>query len=392
MDYRDKVLNRAKTGLMDPKTADLGGHPVFYSSILFSMKQLWTDDLSTAAVDGRHLFINEKYFCSLPEAARVSLLAHESLHIALRHIDCFELYNRKVYSPEIEHRLYNEAGDHVINLGLAAAGYVIPNTWLCDRRFFNMATHEVYFILHDELDPVTYQPGEGDVIFCQEGDEFGNPHPDTSALQRDITTILTRARISANMAGEGIGNVPGGAIRTLDEMINPRLPFEVILANYMSRYAADDFSYRRPNRRFIPDFYLPGAFSEHICNLTYAFDLSGSVTKKQLTSFRNAVRIITDELRPELATLIQWDVELISIEQITATTDVMGIEFRGGGGTRVQPLIDWIRENTPEVTLVFTDGDFRKPDFEGVTSDIIWLIANNPGWTIEYGKVFHYII
>ena len=392
MNYRDKVLNRAKTGLMDPKTADLGGHPVFYSSILFSMKQLWTDDLSTAAVDGRHLFINEKYFCSLPEAARVSLLAHESLHIALRHIDCFELYNRKVYSPEIEHRLYNEAGDHVINLGLAAAGYVIPNTWLCDRRFFNMATHEVYFILHDELDPVTYQPGEGDVIFCQEGDEFGNPHPDTSALQRDITTILTRARISANMAGEGIGNVPGGAIRTLDEMINPRLPFEVILANYMSRYAADDFSYRRPNRRFIPDFYLPGAFSEHICNLTYAFDLSGSVTKKQLTSFRNAVRIITDELRPELATLIQWDVELISIEQITATTDVMGIEFRGGGGTRVQPLIDWIRENTPEVTLVFTDGDFRKPDFEGVTSDIIWLIANNPGWTIEYGKVFHYVI
>lgn len=392
MDYRDKVLNRAKTGLMDPKTADLGGHPVFYSSILFSMKQLWSDDLSTAAVDGRHLFINEKYFCSLPEDARVSLLAHESLHIALRHIDCFELYNRKVYSPEIEHRLYNEAGDHVINLGLAAAGYVIPNTWLCDRRFFNMATHEVYFILHDELDPVTYQPGEGDVIFCQEGDEFGNPHPDTSALQRDITTILTRARISANMAGEGIGNVPGGAIRTLDEMINPRLPFEVILANYMSRYAADDFSYRRPNRRFIPDFYLPGAFSEHICNLTYAFDLSGSVTKKQLTSFRNAVRIITDELRPELATLIQWDVELISIEQITATTDVMGIEFRGGGGTRVQPLIDWIRENTPEVTLVFTDGDFRKPDFEGVTSDIIWLIANNPGWTIEYGKVFHYII
>ena len=392
MDYRDKVLNRAKTGLMDPKTADLGGHPVFYSSILFSMKQLWTDDLSTAAVDGRHLFINEKYFCSLPEDARVSLLAHESLHIALRHIDCFELYNRKVYSPEIEHRLYNEAGDHVINLGLAAAGYVIPNTWLCDRRFFNMATHEVYFILHDELDPVTYQPGEGDVIFCQEGDEFGNPHPDTSALQRDITTILTRARISANMAGEGIGNVPGGAIRTLDEMINPRLPFEVILANYMSRYAADDFSYRRPNRRFLPDFYLPGAFSEHICNLTYAFDLSGSVTKKQLTSFRNAVRIITDELRPELATLIQWDVELISIEQITATTDVMGIEFRGGGGTRVQPLIDWIRENTPEVTLVFTDGDFRKPDFEGVTSDIIWLIANNPGWTIEYGKVFHYVI
>lgn len=392
MNYRDKVLNRAKTGLMDPKTADLGGHPVFYSSILFSMKQLWSNELSTAAVDGRHLFINEKYFCSLPEDARVSLLAHESLHIALRHIDCFELYNRKVYSPEIEQRLYNEAGDHVINLGLAAAGYVIPNTWLCDRRFFNMATHEVYFILHDELDPVTYQPGEGDVIFCQEGDEFGNPHPDTSALQRDITTILTRARISANMAGEGIGNVPGGAIRTLDEMINPRLPFEVILANYMSRYAADDFSYRRPNRRFLPDFYLPGAFSEHICNLTYAFDLSGSVTKKQLTSFRNAVRIITDELRPELATLIQWDVELISIEQITATTDVMGIEFRGGGGTRVQPLIDWIRENTPEVTLVFTDGDFRKPDFEGVTSDIIWLIANNPGWTIEYGKVFHYVI
>ena len=392
MEYRDKVLNRAKTGLMDPRTADLGGHPVFYSSILFSMKQLWTDELSTAAVDGRHLFINEHYFCSITEGARVSLLAHESLHIALRHIDCFDLYNRKVYSSEIEHRLFNEAGDHVINLGLARAGYEIPDTWLCDKRFFNMATHEVYFILHDEYDPLTYNFAPADVIFCKEGDSLGNPHPDTPILQREITTILTRARISADMARESIGNLPGNAIRILDDMVCPRLPFEVILANYMSAYASDDYSYRRPNRRFLPDFYLPGAFSEHICNLTYAFDISGSVTNKQLMSFRNAVRIVTDELRPEQATLIQWDTELQSIETITATTDIMDIDFHEGGRTRIQPLIDWIRENRPEVTLVFTDGDFRKPDFEGVTSDIIWLIANNPSWTIEYGKIFHYII
>lgn len=33
-----------------------------------------------------------------------------------------------------------------------------------------MATHEVYFILHDEYDPLTYNFTPADVIFCKESD------------------------------------------------------------------------------------------------------------------------------------------------------------------------------------------------------------------------------
>ena len=71
---------------------------------------------------------------------------------------------------------------------------------------------------------------------------------------------------------------------------------------------------------------------------------------------------------------------------------IMDIEFIGGGGTNIQELIDWVRDNKPEVTLIFTDGNFHIPNFNGVCTDIIWLIEGNTEWSIPYGKIIHYSI
>lgn len=386
-----KILTKAKMGLLDPHAARSGGSPVFYSSILFSLKQEWSVIIPTAAVDGKSILINPDWFCSLKPREQIGLLAHEVCHIGFQHLTTFALYNRKKYSLEIEHSLWNKAGDHVINLALLKAGYTLPANGLWDRRFDDMTTFQVYCILHDEVEIISYDLGDGDIVF-PDGSGTDINKDISSTLQKEITAIIAKAKLNADLAGEDPGTIAGEISRILQGQINPQLPFEVILANYMSSYAKDDFSFSRPNRRYLPDVYLPGAFSERLCNIACAFDVSGSVDDHTLSSFRKGISIISEELKPEKITLIEFDYDICGEREITEATDIMNIQFHGGGGTDVQPVIDWIIKNKPEVTLIFSDGDFYTPDFTGVSTDIIWLIENDPTWTISYGKVFHYTL
>jgi predicted metal-dependent peptidase len=387
---REKILNKAKIGLMDPSEKLPNANPIFYSSILFSLKISFTDKVPTAGVDGKNLVINPDWFCPLKPKEQVGLLAHEALHIAFRHIDYFRYYNLKEFSPAAEHYLWNVAGDHVINLALLEAGYHIPPGGCADMRFHNMSTLQVYRVLHSEYDATQPQPqpGDGDIIFPEEGNSAKEERA-IADLRAHITEVIGKAAITSKMGGENPGAIPGGILRTLDEVLNPLLPFEVILANYMSVYAKDDYTYRRPNRRFLPDVYLPSAYGEHLCNIACVFDVSGSVTNEELSSFGRGVRTIAEQLKPEKITLVEFDTEIRGIRDITASNNVMDVKFSGGGGTIIKPVMKWIQKNKPEVTLIFSDGDFRKPDVNP-GSDIIWIIHSNPEFTAPFGKVIHY--
>ena len=393
MDTRDKALNKAKIGLMDPsnKTAS----PVFYSSILFSLKLQWTDSSSpikTAGVDGTNLFINPDWFCRLQPKECIGLLAHEALHIAYRHIDYFEQYNRKKFSRATEHMLWNMAGDHVINLGLLKGGYNLPPHGLHDKRFKDMSTLQVYRILHDECKPNTPDPDLGDCdIILPSSDGSAKSEREIVDLRAKITDIVAKAAITSKLSGEDPGAIPAGIIRGLEEVLNPPLPFELILANYMNAYAKDDYSFSRPNRRFLPDVLMPGAHSERLCNIACAFDVSGSVSKKELSTFVQGLRMMMEQLRPEKLTLIEFDTQVNGVREITDVGDIHRVKFKGGGGTRIDPPLTWIKDNAPVVTLIFTDGCFLKPTVKP-PNDIIWIINDNKRFTCSFGKIIHYKI
>ena len=388
---RQKILDRAKIDLMDPGTKNKNATPVFYSSIIFALKTVWTLLVPTAGVDGKNLFINEGWFCPLTAKQRVGLLAHEALHVALRHMDMFLIYGLHVFSEVIEHKLWNKAGDHVINLLLLKAGYELPPNGLWDKRFENMTTVQVYHILHKEYADQPYDLGDPGDLILMPSDGSDKAKKDAADLSAHITDIVLKAAITSKMAGEKPGNIPGEILRLLDAVVNPRLPFEIILANYMTMYAKDDFNWSRPNRRYMPDYILPGAHSEALCNIACAFDVSGSVTEEELSSFGAGIRMISEQLHPEKITLIEFDTAIRGERDITQNTRIMDVKFHGGGGTRIEPVLKWIQKNKPEVTLIFTDGGFTRPSMT-VPTDVIWIISNNPNWTAPFGKVFHYQI
>jgi len=105
--------------------------------------------------------------------------------------------------------------------------------------------------------------------------------------------------------------------------------------------------------------------------------------------FHKVLITIKEMLRPDKITLVEFSTRILRVRDITQNTDLRNLKFNGRGGTNIYPVIEWIQENKPEVTLVFTDGGFASCDYP-VTTDVIWIIHDNPDFTAPQGKVIHH--
>ena len=385
----DKLLTSVKYAIMaDPKT-------LFYTTILFSLKTKWDDTIPTAAVDGYTLFINPKYFTALPTPTRLFLLLHEILHVALNHITRMGNRTAMCTIGGRQCTLWNVAGDYVINLMLSEAGNSIPKGSLYEPRYRDMNTEQVYDYLLNTLDHTT---GELDGVPSDVTGPDDIKSPATAAenakTEQDITGMVLQATELAKY-NPGHGSIPGEVQRVMDNTINPKLPWNVIFQNLLFAYAQDDYTWSRPNRRYAPAMYLPCAYSEGMGKFALAVDSSGSVSRAEFAYFIAETAIIHETLKPELISVISFDTKLSDIQEITECTDILNdLEFHGGGGTKIGPVLEWAIENEPEILVIFTDGDFYIPQDESdyPTCPIIWLIHNNEYFNAPVGDIVHYTL
>ena len=94
-------------------------------------------------------------------------------------------------------------------------------------------------------------------------------------------------------------------------------------------------------------------------------------------------------MKPPKISLIQFDTEIKSVDQIVDLGGLSRVVFSGCGGTYIEPVIDWAKNNKPKLLLVFTDGYFRNPR-DSLKQDTLWLIHSNPSWKAPFGKAIHY--
>ena len=131
-----------------------------------------------------------------------------------------------------------------------------------------------------------------------------------------------------------------------------------------------------------------------VSNIVFAVDSSGSVSDEEFGLFAQEIEIVQQQLRPELITIINFDTCIKEIHEVTQDTNIMrDIKFTGKGGTRIAPVLQWAKENNPEVLVIFTDGWFAKPS-KDIYPDcpILWLIHNNLNFSSETGEIIHYEI
>jgi predicted metal-dependent peptidase len=171
------------------------------------------------------------------------------------------------------------------------------------------------------------------------------------------------------------GKLSGLMARIVDHLLQPQLPWRMLLARYMTIRGREDFNYARPARRE-GDAILPSLRSAQV-DVIVGIDTSGSISRQELEQFLSEVDAIKGQIKARI-TLLPCDAQLAPgapwtfepWEQIR-----LPAEIQGGGGTSFLPVFEWVNELAawPELLLYFTDAEGTFPEQEP-GYPVLWVI------------------
>ena len=373
-----KALDKAKIALMSkPDT-------VFFCEIAFSLKYSWDETIPTACTNGIEMKINPEFFMKWDADQRLGLILHETLHTAYMHPA--RLGNR-------DPRLYNMAADYVINLVIKDRGFKLPDDGLYNARFRGMSSEEVYDILKQEMqeDPQEFENKHGNLPMEDLAAPPAGMEPEE--LEKEIEQTLIRAALRSEQEKDAPGTIPGDIQLLINKLLKPVLPWNRILQKYLMEFSKNDYSWKKPNKRFMPDHYLPSLYSISLIDMVIALDISASVSDHEFLTFVSEIASIFRMIKPKKLTLIQFDTEIQNVNEIRNIPELVQVKFHGRGGTEIGELVDWVNKNKPQLTMVFTDGDFRFKNYQS-KANWLWMIHNDVSnsFNPEFGKPIHYKI
>ena len=312
----------------------------FISTIALSLKHVITSDVKTADVNGFVIRYNPEFIKGQSIAQFAGLMAHECWHVAFQHLS-----RRNDRDPV----LWNVAGDYVINHMLTKAGFQIPVGGLLDAQYDEKwSTDQVY----DQLNKDQYIPNSETLMLDLNEDGV----PEDAGIGSPLVSIIVRAKQAAEMSGEAKrGLVPDEILRRIDELLNPKLPWQVILHKFLDRRVKEEYSWARRNRRYHADTYLPSLHSYGLGHLTFAIDTSGSIEDKELQEMLSEIQGVQQVFTPEKMTIIDCDAVIHKIHDVDQSTNILDLKFAGGGGTSFYPVLEYVEEHPTQALIYFTD-------------------------------------
>lgn len=381
------------------------------------------------ATDAKTFYYNPEYINSLSMNQTQFMLAHEALHCALSH------FLRRQH--RIKHR-WDLACDFAINPLLLEDGLTPPPEAVVFDQYKGMTAEEIYPLLDDNdetetLDKHVYdkqeqqggaqnnppppkpqpdqskdeegkkgsepeqesdnpnekpkpqnapgseqkatpEPGQGEQFDQTEGG--ADAPPPLTAQEKETLSVQWQNRM-AGAAQQALqaGKLGGSMARMIDHLLQPQLPWRMLLARYMTATAKDDFSYMRPSRRE-GEAILPSLRSSQI-NVVIAIDTSGSIKQGEMDEFLSEVNALKAQMRARIS-LLACDTSLAEGSPwfFEAWDDVQIPEnITGGGGTSFVPVFDWINRQdvAPELLVYFTDAEGEFPKHEP-PYPVLWLV------------------
>lgn len=308
----------------------------FFATLLMGTQILPDATIDTAATDGTKIWYAPEFFSPLTVAQVQFVLAHELAHMMLEH--AYRKGSRN-------HKLFNMAGDYVVNLMLADDGFDVLDGSLLDKAYEGMSTEQVYALLRDQTNP---SGSKSDVL----GDDIREPEK-TSRAVTGCTEIRRRVAQAANVARMA-GKMSAGLEAIVNEVLNPRLRWQDLLRDYMTRATKDDESWGRRNRRF-QGVYLPARYSESMGEIVIIGDTSGSIGQNDLNQIAAEINMIAETVRPECIRVV-WADTVVAGEQTFQTGDKITFEPKGGGGTDMRMPLEYVARYNPEIVVLITDG------------------------------------
>jgi len=379
---------------------------------------------NTTFSDGRTFYYNAEYINSLDIDQTQFALSHEALHCALSHF-----YRR---GHRIKTR-WDLACDYAVNPMLINDGLKPTPDAAYLKQYRGMTAEEIYPCLDDEEDeqeqdsdtddnedlenkhqgdagsddsekepeqddrsdperePEQDDPSEGAGNNRHGKASSGSngaaePAPMSGQQQEDLNTQWQQRLAAAAQTAHQRGQLGVEMARMIDFLLQPKLPWRLLLQRYMSMTARDDYSYSRPSsRRGNPAVYPRLRSSE--TSVVVVIDTSGSISGEEIGEFISEIDAIKSYVRARI-TLLTCDSELNhGCPWYFDPWDEFSrdIEIHGGGGTSFSPPFEWIenQDRAPDLLVYFTDARGKFPPAEPMYP-VLWLVKGQA--TVPFGQ------
>jgi predicted metal-dependent peptidase len=384
-------MSQAEEIVASASTAIVLDHP-FFASLLLQMPRIEDPLIETACTNGVVIRYNPAFIESLTPTEVAGLLVHEVMHPALGHL----------------HRLPatvegNIAGDYAINNFLdnynqgsdvpANRRLDLPQGGLIDHKLDALSAEEILKLLRQNKLSVKVvkvpMRGAKDGGWGEFEEQVPSGEMSAGEMGAEWERRVVRAATAARMQQ---GNLPGCIQRLVDAIVNPTVPWQRLLERFVDNTAATDYSWSRPDRRFLPeDILIPEIHDTTLGEIVVAVDTSGSIfsSKVALASFEAEINSIIGNCRPLKVTLIYCDAQVTQVDEYGCGEPIK-IKAKGGGGTDFRPVGDHINRHniTPRVCIYLTDleGTFPKAPWDFPT---IWCVYDNEGKEAPFGDTVH---
>jgi predicted metal-dependent peptidase len=372
----------------------------FFGTIAMQLPLVEAGDwCPTAAVDGRNIYWNRKFFESLSVDETVFVFCHEIMHVVYDH------FGRRSHRDPW---YWNMANDYVINAMLTNEkigtmptkpvqvkqedGSTSQRVGLYDKRYEGWTSEAVYDDLqkrkvtkqmtldvHLEMGKDA-QDGEGKKQM-QAPSGKGVPIEVSEDDLKKIREEIKNKVLQAAQAAQGQGKLPAGIARMIDILIEPKINWRDYIQQSIQSQLTADYSWHKPNRRHMDsDVIFPSLIKEDTIDVEISIDQSGSISTEMARDFLSEIVGIAQQYNNFTIAVSTFDTKLYNRQVFTSENvdDMLYYEPKGGGGTQISVVWDYLKKNdlVPKLLIVFTDledSDHGDPDY----CNTLWLI-NNP--------------
>ena len=384
LDTVREALTHAHVTLMrHPETS-------IYGSIITMGKSVVVDAPITAATNGLDTRYGVAFMGGLTPPGQRFVALHENMHKLLRHCT-----RHRDYWQE-DSQCANFATDYVVNALILdikdKSLCVMPKRGLYDAKYDGWSFAEVYRDLRQDKQKGGNGKGGGNGESFDEHDTSladNMTAEEAQKLDREITQIVHQAGI---LAGKMKSQVPRG----ITDSLKVDVDWVREMQDFVSAQSSakdDDYTFRRFDRKYMAyDVIMPGTISETVGEVVVAIDTSGSIDDVALSKFASEISHLAALVNPECVRVLWWDT-MVHGEQVFQDQHYGDIARlmrpKGGGGTRVQCVSDYIEAEQlkPDCVVVLTDG-YVESDFDWrIAAPTMWLVTDNKEFTPPVGRM-----
>jgi predicted metal-dependent peptidase len=182
----------------------------------------------------------------------------------------------------------------------------------------------------------------------------------------------------ALQAAKSRGALPGGLQELVSSITDSKVPWYNELERLMTERLKNAVSWMRPNRRYLPDYYLPtydgiGKLGEIVIQI----DISGSITAKETEHYNGHLKRIVEECQPAKVHVLYTDTK-VQKHEVFENPEELEIKYQRGGGTKMEAGFAYLKEQDiePAVMITLTDAEDNYTT-TGPDYPVVWCVSGN---------------